>query len=171
MLNLPMGDTVALQHLVGKYQYEPGFINVYGILERPGSIMTGIPTLANPSDPVNSPGIFTDKNDWNGQHTSTGRASLLWKPSDQFNADIAVVYSNVNGDGGPVANSTFRGGPYLPYPQQIFPAGGPYQDFAASDEPFNRKTALTSLDLSFDAGFATLSSTSSLLHDPRCCSD
>ena len=160
MVNIPMGDTLALR-VSGKYQYTPGYINVYGILERPGSIMSGIPTLADPSDPVNSPGIFTDKNDWNGQHTVTGRASMLWKPTDQFNADLAFVYSNVNGDGAPVANSTFRGGPYLPYPQQIFPAGGNYQDFAASDEPFTRKTTLTSLDLSFDAGFATLSSTSS----------
>ena len=160
MVNLPIGDTLALR-VSGKYQYTPGFINVYGILERPGPIMTGIPTLADPSDPVNSPGIFTDRNDWNGQHTVTGRASLLWKPKDQFNANLAFVYSNVNGDGGPVANATFTGGPYPPYPQQIFPAGGNYQDFLATDEPFSRKTTLTSLDLSFDAGFATLSSTSS----------
>jgi iron complex outermembrane recepter protein len=160
MVNFPIGDTLALR-VSGKYQYTPGFINVYGILERPGPIMTAIPTLADPSDPVNSPGIFTDRNDWNGQHTVTGRASLLWKPTDVFNADLAFVYSHVNGDGGPVANSTSTGGPYLPYPQQIFPAGGNYQDFAAADEPFERKTTLTSLDLSFDAGFATLSSTSS----------
>jgi outer membrane receptor protein involved in Fe transport len=60
MVNLPLGDTLALR-VSGKYQYEPGFINVYGILERPGSIMSGIPTLADPSDPVNSPGILTDK--------------------------------------------------------------------------------------------------------------
>jgi iron complex outermembrane recepter protein len=160
MANLPIGDTLALR-VSGKFQYLPGFINVYGILERPGPIMTAIPTLADPSDPINSPGIFTDRNDWNGQHTVTGRASLLWKPTDQFSANLAFVYSNVNGDGGPVANSTFGGGPYLPYPQKIFPAGGNYQDFAAVDEPFSRKTTLTSLDLSFDAGFATLSSTSS----------
>jgi iron complex outermembrane recepter protein len=160
MVNLPLGDTLALR-VSGKYQYQPGFIHVYGILERPGPILTGIPTLADPSDPVNSPGILTDKSDWNGQHTVTGRASLLWKPTDQFNADLAFVYSNVNGDGGPVANSTFRGGPYPPSPQQTLPAGGNYTDFAASDEPFARKTTLTSLDLSFDAGFATVSSTSS----------
>ena len=160
MVNFPIGDTLALR-VSGKYQYTPGFINVYGILERPGPIMTGIPILADPSDPVNSPGVLTDRNDWNSQHTVTGRASLLWKPSDEFNANLAFIYSNVNGDGGPVANSTFGGGPYPPYPQQIFPAGGKYQDFLATDEPFTRKTTLTSLDLSFDAGFATLSSTSS----------
>jgi iron complex outermembrane receptor protein len=90
MVNLPIGDTLALR-LSGKYQYTPGFINVYGILERPGPIMTGIPTLADPSDPVNSPGILTDRNDWNGEHTVTGRASLLWKPTEQFNANLAYV--------------------------------------------------------------------------------
>ena len=160
MVNLPLGDTLALR-VSGKYQYQPGFIHVYGILERPGSIVSGIPTLADPSDPVNSPGILTDKSDWNGQHTLAGRASLLWKPTDQFNADLAVIYSNVNGDGGPVANTAFRGGSYPPSPQQTLPAGGDYTDFMAIDQPFSRRTTLTSLDLSFDAGFATLSSTSS----------
>jgi outer membrane receptor protein involved in Fe transport len=160
MLNVPVGDTLALR-MSGKYDYQPGFISVYGILQRPGSILSGIPTLADPTDPVNSAGILTGKDDWNGQHTFTGRAALLWQPMEGFSANLAYVYAHVNGEGGPVANTSFQGGPYPLNPQQIFPAGGNYQDFAASAEPFERKTSLTSLDLSFDAGFATLSSTSS----------
>jgi len=41
------------------------------------------------------------------------------------------------------------------------PAGGHYREFSQIDQPWSRNTNLTSLDLSYDAGFATVSSTSS----------
>ncbi len=160
MLNIPIGDALALR-VSGKYAYEPGFIDVYGILERPGPIVTGIPTRANPGDLVNSSGVFTGKDDWNGQHTFTGRASLLWKPIDRFTANLAFVYSNVNSNGGPLANTAFPGGPYPLDTRIRFPSGANYQAFSSIEEPFSRKTTLSSVDLSFDAGFATVSSTSS----------
>jgi iron complex outermembrane recepter protein len=160
VFNVPIGDTLAFR-ASGKYAYDPGFIDVYGILARPGSSLSGIPTLADPSNPVTSPGVLTGKNDWNFQKTFTGRASALWKPNDSFNAELAYVYSNLKGDGGPQANSTFAGGPYPVDPRFTFPAGGEYRNFSAIDQPYSRTSDLTSLDLSYDAGFATLSSTSS----------
>jgi iron complex outermembrane recepter protein len=160
VFNVPIGDTLAFR-ASGKYAYDPGFINVYGILERPGSALSGIPVLADPSNPVTSPGILTSKNDWNFQKTFTGRASALWKPNDKFSAELAYVYANLKGDGGPQANSTFAGGPYPADPRVTFPAGGNYRNFSAIDQPYSRTSDLTSLDLSYDAGFATLSSTSS----------
>jgi iron complex outermembrane recepter protein len=159
-LNIPLGDTLALR-VTGKYAYEPGFIDVYGIVQRTGSPLYGAPVLANPSDPVNSPAIYGGKNDWNDQNTFTGRASLLWKPVDKFSAELAFVYSNLNGDGGPETNTSYKGGPYFIDPRITFPAGGPYKDIASFDQPYWRRTSLASLDLSYDAGFATLSSTSS----------
>ena len=159
MLNIPIGDTLAFR-ASGKYAYEPGFINEYGNLATSGSPIS-IPVLANPADPVNSSGIFTGTNDWNDQKTFTGRASLYWKPVDKFNAELAVTYAKLNGDGGPVVNPAFPGGSYPIDPRITFPRGGDYQDFSASAQPYSRTTTLTSLDLSYDAGFATLSSTSS----------
>jgi outer membrane receptor protein involved in Fe transport len=159
MLNIPIGDTLAFR-ASGKYAYEPGFINVYGNLVTSGSPIS-IPVLANPADPVNSPGIFTGKDDWNYQKTFTGRASLYWKPVDKFNAELAVTYARLTGDGGPVVNPLFPGGSYPIDPRITFPRGGDYQDFSATDQPYSRTTVLTSLDLSYDVGFATLSSTSS----------
>ena len=159
MLNIPIGDTLAFR-ASGKYAYEPGFINVYGNLVTSGSPIS-IPVLANPADPVNSPGVFTGTKDWNDQISFTGRASLLWKPVDKFSAELALTYAQLKGNGGPVANPLFPGGSYPIDPRVNFPAGGDYQDFSASAQPYSRTTALTSLDLSYDAGFATLSSTSS----------
>jgi iron complex outermembrane recepter protein len=170
MLNIPMGDTVALR-ASAKYAYEPGWIDVYGLLKRSGSPLTGDPVLADPSDPVNSEGVFYGKNDWNDQNSFTGRLSALWKPNEAFNVQLGFIYANLNGDGGPWANSsfggpwanppTFPGGAYPIDPRITFPAGNDRLTFSAVDQLFGRTTTLSSVDSSFDVGFATLSSTSS----------
>ncbi|MFL6601910.1 MAG: TonB-dependent receptor [Steroidobacteraceae bacterium] len=160
MLNLPIGDSLAFR-VSGKYAHDPGFIHVYGIEKRTGSPLYGSPVLADPSDPVNSPAIYSGKSDWGQQNTFTGRASLLWKPIDKFNAEVALIYAHAKGDGGPVSNPQFAGGPYFVDPRINFPAGSEYQAFTAVDQPFSRRTALSTLDMSYDAGFATLASTSS----------
>lgn len=163
LVNVPLGDTIAFRGSA-KYQYEPGFIHAYGLIERTGPYLTGAPVLADPADPVNSPAVFTQKEDWNYQKTLTARGSLLWKPTDQFNAEFAYLYSHLEGDGGPQANPDVKAGPYALDPRVQFPAGGPYSDFTPSQQPYKRSTGLLSLDLSFDAGFATLSGTSSYYH-------
>src|SRR5271163_2779899 len=63
VLNVPLGDTVAFR-AAAKYDYEPGWIDAQGLIKRTGSPLTGIPVLADPSDPINSPGVFYGKNDW-----------------------------------------------------------------------------------------------------------
>ncbi|MGB6310765.1 MAG: TonB-dependent receptor [Steroidobacteraceae bacterium] len=160
MVNIPLADTLAFR-VSAKYGYEPGFINVYGLLKRTNNSVSGIPELADPADPIGSPGIYSSRDDWNFQKTFTGRASALWKPNDVFSADLAILHSNVNGDGGPVVNPDFAGGVSPLDPLTTLPPGGHYQEFSQIDQPFSRNTNLLSLDLSYDAGFATLSSTSS----------
>jgi len=158
-LNIPLADTLAFR-VAAKYEYEPGWIDAYGLLERTGSALTGIPVLADPGDPVNSPGVFYGKHDWNDQNTFTGRASLKWKPTDAFDADLAFIYASTNGDGGPYADPQFPGGPYPLDPRITFPAGNEHTTYSAIDQQYWRRTSLSSVDLSYDAGFATLSSTS-----------
>jgi outer membrane receptor protein involved in Fe transport len=163
LLNLPLGDTVAFR-ASAKYEVEPGFIHVNGLIARNAPYLTGVPVLANPGDPVNSPAIFTQKDNWNDQRTLTGRASLLWKPSSAFSAEVAYLYSHVQGHGAPQANPDAVAGAYALDPRINFPAGGPYTDFSPSEQPFKRSSGLLSLDLSYDAGFATVSSTTSYYH-------
>jgi outer membrane receptor protein involved in Fe transport len=160
MLNVPLGDTVAFR-ASGKYAYEPGWINVHGPMERTDNTIYGVPLLANPNDIIGSSPIYTSRDDWNWQRTFSGRASLLWKPNDSFSAEAALLHAHVTGDGGPQVNPDFAGGPLPLDPATIFPPGGHYQEFAMVDEPFDRTTNLTSLDLSYDAGFATVSATTS----------
>jgi iron complex outermembrane recepter protein len=160
MMNLPLGDQVALR-AAANYAYEPGFTDVSGIVVREGSQFYGAPVLANPADPVDSSANYTSKTDWNYQKTLTGRASLLWKPSDKFSAEAAYFLSNLNGDGAPLAKPAYQGGPYFIDPRITLPAGGDYHTLQSFDQPYWRKTDLASLDLTYDMGFATISATSS----------
>ena len=160
VVNLPLGPTFAFR-AAAKYDYEPGFIDTYGLFARTNNGLSGVPLLANPADPVNSPAIYSDKKDWNYQKTFTGRVSLLWQPNDSFHAVAALVHSNSNGDGGPQVNPDFPGGISPLDPATQLPGGGHYREFSQIDQPWSRYTNLMSLDASYDAGFATVSSTSS----------
>jgi iron complex outermembrane receptor protein len=157
MINIPLGDTLAFR-ASGTYEYTPGYIDVYGLLERGKD---GVPLLANPSDVVNSPGIYTSAHDWNDQANLTARAALLWQPTKNFNATLAFTYSNDDGNGNSAVNPVFPGGPDTVDPRINLPAGGPFTWFSPERLPYSRKTDLTSLDMSYDAGFATVSSTTS----------
>ena len=160
VLNVPIGDTLAFRTNV-KYAYDPGFVNVFGLLKRTDNSLTGVPLLANPNDPVNSPPIYSTKNDWNWQDSVTTRSALLWKPNSAFSAEAAFLYSHVRGDGGPTTNLDYLGGVSPIDPSQVLPPGGHNQEYSQIDQPFSRNTNLSSLDLSYDAGFATLSATTS----------
>jgi outer membrane receptor protein involved in Fe transport len=159
MANVPLADTLAFR-VSAKYAYQPGFINVYGLLDRTNSSLTGIPLSADPGNP-SSPGIYSSRSDWNFQKTFTGRASALWKPSDTVSVELAFLHSNLRGDGGPVVNPTFTGGVSPLDPLTTLPPGGHYQEFSQINQPYTRFTNLSSLDTSYNIGFATLSSTSS----------
>ena len=103
MANIPLGDTLAFR-AAAKYAYEPGWIKVFGLLDRTSNSLYGTPVLADPGDPVNSPPIYSSRNDWNYQKTFSGRASLLFKPNDTFSAELAILNAHVTGDGGPQVN-------------------------------------------------------------------
>lgn len=155
-VNLPLGETLALR-VSGNYDYEPGFIDAHGLVQVDEA---GTPVRANPADPDSS-GIYYSKEDWNEQKTFTGRASLLWQPTEKFNAQLAFMYSDLDGVSGRTVTRSFPGGPFVGDPRITLPAGGNNTKLTGGEEPYSRKTDLASLDLSYDAGFATLSSTSS----------
>lgn len=160
VINVPVGDTLAFR-ASAKYVYEPGWINAYGLFKRSSNSVSGVPLLANPSDPVNSSPIYGSKDDWNFQRTFTGRAAVLWKPIDTLSVEAAVIHSELRGDGGPFVNPVFPGGTSPFDPAATLPAGGRYQEFSQIDQPYSRYSTLASLDVSLDVGFATVSSTTS----------
>ncbi|WP_018075820.1 TonB-dependent receptor [Novosphingobium nitrogenifigens] len=161
MLNIPLTKTLAFRGSA-KYSYDPGFIDAYGLMKTDGSGVSAIPTLANPADPVNSSPVYYNKKDWNYQRTLTTRAALLWQPVDEFKLEVSYLHSYVKGDGGPVVNTDYAGGASALDSSYALPAGGKYTAYSRIDQPFNRNTNLISVDASYDAGFATLSTTTTI---------
>src|SRR5690606_17793108 len=133
-VNLPMGETFAFR-ASANYEKLPGFIDAHGLMRADSN---GVPILADPSDPVNSSAVFYSKKDWNDQETFTGRASVLWQPTENFNAQLAYMHSDLEGMSGRQVQSEFPGGPFPGDPQIVFPAGGDNKRFTGAEEPFDR---------------------------------
>jgi iron complex outermembrane recepter protein len=158
-VNLPLGSTAAVR-LVAKYEYDAGYIDQYGIMRREGNnYASGVPVLANPSDPAGSPAVYFNKKDVNYTATTSTRATLHWEPTDTFKLNATYSYAHLNGNGSPKDNHTYTGGASPVDPSYTLPATGEYEIALASLEPFNRTTHLASVDPSLDLGFATLSGT------------
>lgn len=158
-INIPIGETAAFRFNI-KRQYDAGFIDQHDILERQnGNFVNGAPILANPADVAGSPGVYFNKKDVNYAVTTSGRAAFLWKPTDKFTLNLAYNYSWVNGDGGPLDNPTFAGGPSPLDPRRTLVATGDYERSSPTLEPFARRSELASIDASYDLGFATLATT------------
>lgn len=157
--NIPVARSLALR-VSGKYAYDAGFIDAFGFEQRVGGPLSA-PVLADPSNPVTSPAVFgAARNGWNDEKKYAGRADLLWQ-EDKAHVDLAYIHGHIEGTGGPQDNTYWTGGPYPIDPRVSLPAGGDYRYFSAGDQPFRRDTSLTSLDASYDVGFATMSSISS----------
>ena len=158
LLNAPIGEIAALR-ISAKYDYEPGFIKQIGILAV--NPATGVPLLANPGDVANSPGIYSSQSGVNWTRTESGRASLLLKPTDALSISIGFNTATISGDGFPQDTPNFGGGPSPIDPRITFPAAGNYTLVKSTLEPYRRESNLTTADVSYDAGFATVSSTTS----------
>jgi iron complex outermembrane recepter protein len=160
-LNIPVGETLAIRGSV-KYARDPGFITAYGLEKTNGSCVSCAPVLANPSDVVNSSGEYYNKKDWNYQDTLTTRVAALWQPVSELKIELAYMHSYAHGDGGNAVNPDYAGGTSPFDSNETLPAGGKYSTYTRMDEPWGRNTNVFSLDVSYDAGFATLTSSSSL---------
>jgi iron complex outermembrane recepter protein len=158
LLNAPLGPIAAIR-MSGQYQYQPGFINQYGIMARQGNLITGVPVLADPSNVADSPAVYYNKKDANYDDVSSGRISILLQPSDTLRFELDYNVSYVEGVNFMQDNPTFAGGPAPWDPRITLPATGNYQIDSPTLAPYFRHTNLVNLDASYDAGFATVSST------------
>ena len=158
LVNVPLGKIAALR-AIGSYRRQAGFISQYGIMARNGNPVTGAPLLADPADVANSPAIYYNKPDANYDDITAGRVSLLIQPNKLLRMELAYNGSYVQGVNDNIDNPTYAGGAAPWDPRITLPATGAYQIDSSTLAPYSRHTNLTSLDLSYDAGFATISST------------
>lgn len=158
-VNIPLGDTVAIR-INARRQYDAGFIDQNDILKRAGDNYTsGAPVLANPADVAGSPAVYFNQKDVNDATTSSARVALTWRPTEALTVDAAYNYAKSEGNGGPVDNNSYRGGVSPLDPRRTLVGTGDFERSSPTLEPFSRETHLASLDVSYDLGFATLSTT------------
>lgn len=145
-LNIPLGDTVAARIVAGRLDYA-------GIIDLPN-----VYVLDNEGIPVAPDGIFAPTavyervKDADTVEVNFARVSLLWEPSDTFNALVSYAFQedDVGGRMQPTMGVDGWGDPY-----------GKYENGSIQREPSEREVDLLSLELNWDLGFATLTSSTS----------
>jgi iron complex outermembrane recepter protein len=156
MLNLPLGDTLALR-VVGTGKYVNGWIDRV--------VIPNFPYPTNPSGtPAATPGCVTyyctrgDVADAtpskvihhsNQERFASGRAILLWKPNDRLSVTTTAMYQRIDADG--YNNYQATGTDPSPYPAHP----GIYQPYD-QPEPYYDQFKMVSVDFVYDFGPTTL---------------
>jgi len=140
IVNIPLSDTFAFRGSAG-YEKLSGFINALSVALVDGH---GQPVLADPTDPLHSGLVFTEKKDIDSSETWYVRGAVLWKISDGARLALSYQHQSIQSDG--------------------FSQQRPGYDLAQTlyiDQPGTFDTDLGALDTSVEFGFATLSSNTS----------
>lgn len=153
MLNLPLSDTFAVR-LNASWTDQAGFINQPDLYVTDS---TGAAVSSNPANLYAAPETYS-KDGTNSYGYRNARISALFKPNDEFKAQLSYHYQISTGDGFPWASPQYG-----------------YSSLTSTDHTLdttNDKVDLFALTLEADLGFATLTSdTSYAHHDNRSSTD
>lgn len=145
MINLPVTDKFALRFNAG-YEDDAGFINAPNLYVLDS---TGAPVAAQPGNLL-SPPLTQSENGINTYVYKNARAAALWKPNDDFHAQLSYYYQLSTAGGFPQAAPLLG----LDTLQTVDHTRASTKD----------KVDLAALTLEYDLGFATLTSNSSWSH-------
>ena len=169
MLNLPLSETFAVR-LNGSYTDDAGFINQPNLYVLNSS---GFPVSAQPGNLFSPPVIYGQKG-VNSYEYRTARVAALWKPSDEFKAQLSYYYQVAKAGGFPYIatspaayNAPITSPPGIPpqlYNAPLPPGIDRLSSATNSLEGTNDKVDVIALNLDYDMGFATLTSSSSYAH-------
>ena len=112
------------------------------------------------------PGYIDDpnlgKNDVNGGYRQGGHVSFLVQPSDNFSLRLSAFGQTLHTDGTPYIDVIGAAGtPLTPPANQLQPSIGDYDQMRFTNEPSTFRYRIFALDLDWNLGWGTLSSTSS----------
>jgi outer membrane receptor protein involved in Fe transport len=151
VLNFPMGDMFAARLVAGRVDYA-------GIVDLPNLYVLddeGIPVA--PDGPLADTAVYTSVEDADTVEIDYARLSLLLETSDKFDALLTWSYQedDIGGRMQPTPGTDGWGDPY-----------DDDENGSVQLEPSTREINVLSLEMNFDLGFATLtSSTSSYEHE------
>jgi outer membrane receptor protein involved in Fe transport len=191
MINLPLSDTLAVRLNAGASD-DAGFINQTNLYVLDSS---GVPVLSQPTTPGNPVGLnpqiapktYSQKG-VNSYQYRNARIAMLWKPGDEFKAQLSYLYQRSSANGfpyaatGPLAYTQpiAAANQFLPNGQQTpvssppnllslapatVPAGTDRLTSASNSlEGTRDEVSVVALNMDYDMGFATLTSSSSWAH-------
>jgi iron complex outermembrane recepter protein len=142
MLNLPVSETVAFRLNAG-YTGDAGFINQPNLYALNSA---GEPIAAQPGNLLSPPVVYS-KDGINSYIYRTARVAALWKPNDEFHAQLSYYHQQSTADGYPYA---------APYYGLSSLSSTDYTP-ATTDDTVN----LFALTMEGELGFATLTSNTS----------
>jgi len=178
MLNIPVSDTFAVR-LNGGWSHDAGFINQPNLYVLDSS---GAPVAAQPGS-LFSPPVKYSRQGVNSYDYRSARIAALWKPNEALHGQLSYYYQRATANGFPYA-ATSR----TAYNQPINPATLPVGDFTNPsvatqlyDSPVppgvdslssaeysadvtHDNVDLAALTVSYDMGFATLTSATAWAH-------
>ena len=148
VVNFPVTDRLSVR-LNAKYAEEAGFMdytNLYVLTGSPGIDPTREPVLADPTDIVNSPPLFTSQEDADNSDALFFRAAARYE-GDNFDILLSYLRQEVSADTSPMYQAQNDDDDTFSEAIQLI--------------PFDGETDLLSLEMEFDVGFATLTSATS----------
>jgi iron complex outermembrane recepter protein len=143
MLNLPISETFAVR-LNASLSNDAGFINQPNLFVLGAG---GIPVPSNPGNILSLPETYS-KDGVNSYGYRSARVAALWKPTEDFHAQLSYYYQVSTGNGYPYSSPAVYGVGSLSSTDVVL-------------ETVRDKVDLVSLTLDYDLGFATLTSASS----------
>ncbi|MCW8873490.1 MAG: TonB-dependent receptor [Xanthomonadales bacterium] len=146
VLNIPLVETVAARLVAGRVDYA-------GIFDLPNAyVLDGQGFPVAPNGILDDATVYERIEDVDTVEIDYLRASLLWQPNEKFDALLswAKQKDEVGGRMMPTMGSDGWGDPY-----------GRYETGSVQREPSSRKIEMMSLEMSYDFGFATLTSSTS----------
>src|SRR5450631_1413645 len=178
MVNLPLSETFAVR-LNASWTDEAGFINQPNLYVLDGK---GVPVPSDPANPLTGAPQKYSKDGVNAYQYRTARVAALWKPNEEFKAELSYYYQVASAGGFPyVATSSLAYNQPVAQPPGVLPqlysapvpAGVDALSSATNSlENTKDKVDVAALTLEYDLGFATMtSSTSSAHHNNQTNSD
>ena len=147
MLNIPMSDTAALRFNVGQIDND-GVVDYANVFATDSN---GVP-VAEGGDVAGGDPVYKNDIDADSVEITHGRVSLLLQPNDDFEA--LLTYMKQDGDYGGRRQVTSGPNGWDEFYDE-------YEIGAVIPEPATATSEMASLELQYDLGFATLSSSTS----------
>ncbi|MEO2279084.1 TonB-dependent receptor [Pseudoalteromonas pernae] len=162
IINIPLGDSVAFRANFGKVDND-GIVDYAHVYQLDSN---NYAPLAQDGDIANGAPLFERVEDADYVDISYGRASLLFQATDTLNILISHQFQEDETGG---RRQVTKGTHWVNGQEEQY---GEYENGAAILEPSERDVSLTALEVEWDLGFATLTSSTSMYeHDGEATSD